>query len=325
MKKMKCYSNNGGCCKYKKFCKDEHPSKRCQERNCQSTKCEKRHPKPCRNYFLRRFCRFGSDCSFSHDYDCEVCDNRRFIIEKQETKVSNTIKDLKSKLKTCEAENKELKREIKEMKNEKSVLREENDTKSKKISELKAENKELKREIKEIKNKKSVLREDNDTKNKKISELKDIQEALEDDNKKLKEAKDNLEKENSDFKIVHRLDCMFCDFKSKKKSELQKHKMDEHQIKCDECNFKTFNEKELDEHMNNVHEIWKVTESFCDDYCNGAEGMHICFSNEDFENWKGFDMWEVDENLQTGETMYKCLDCNFKIETTEKNERTLQN
>ena len=70
--------------------------------------------------------------------------------------------------------------------------------------------------------------------------------------------------------------------------------------------------------MNNVHEIWKVTESFCDDYCNGAEGMHICFSSEDFENWKGFDMWEVDENLQTGETMYKCLDCNFKIETKEK-------
>ena len=66
-------------------------------------------------------------------------------------------------------------------------------------------------------------------------------------------------------------------------------------------------------HINNVHENYKVTESFCDEYCNGGMGMHICWSSEDFEDWIGFDMEDVGENLKTNQTLYKCLHCDFRV------------
>ena len=53
-------------------------------------------------------------------------------------------------------------------------------------------------------------------------------------------------------------------------------------------------------------------------------GLHICWSSEDFEDWIGFDMEDVEENLKTNQTLYKCLHCDFRVETTENMKEHLQ-
>jgi hypothetical protein len=49
--------------------------------------------------------------------------------------------------------------------------------------------------------------------------------------------------------------CKYCDYKCKRKNELQIHKNDEHKIRCDLCKFKTFSEDDFEEHMKTVHDI----------------------------------------------------------------------
>ena len=64
--------------------------------------------------------------------------------------------------------------------------------------------------------------------------------------------------------------------------------------------------------MKTDHDICQAKEHLCDKNCNAAEGIHICF-DEDFDDWKGFDIWEVKGNFIIGETLFKCLDCDFKV------------
>ena len=41
---------------------------------------------------------------------------------------------------------------------------------------------------------------------------------------------------------------------------------------------------------------WKVTEYFCDDFCKGEHGIHICWSQQDFEDFRGFDILNKTQN-----------------------------
>jgi hypothetical protein len=100
--------------------------------------------------------------------------------------------------------------------------------------------------------------------------------------------------------------CKYCDYKCQRKNELQIHKNDEHKIRCDLCKFKKFSEDDFEECMKTFHDICQAKEHFCDKNCNAAEGIHICF-DEDFDNWK------VKGNFINGETLFKCLDCGFKV------------
>ena len=54
--------------------------------------------------------------------------------------------------------------------------------------------------------------------------------------------------------------------------------------------------------MDEVHEESKV---------RGEYDLHICESNEDFEELKGFDVWSTTENFKTGEVIYQCSECEF--------------
>ena len=122
---MKCFYYNKGHCRHKNSCRNEPPKRTCHEQKCDWKACGKRHPKPCRNFFLNRFCYFGSKCSFSHVYDCEGCENLKYIIEKDD-KVADSIQDLETKLKEMEDKNSDLKNEIAEVRKENDSLKVEN-------------------------------------------------------------------------------------------------------------------------------------------------------------------------------------------------------
>ena len=37
--------------------------------------------------------------------------------------------------------------------------------------------------------------------------------------------------------------------------------------------------------------------------------MHICWSKEDFEEYKGFDIWNTSMSMESCDAVYKCLKC----------------
>jgi DNA-directed RNA polymerase subunit RPC12/RpoP len=83
-------------------------------------------------------------------------------------------------------------------------------------------------------------------------------------------------------------------------------------FKCEDCDFSCEEDTVLDNHMDEIHEEWRVTQSFCDYFCRGEHGIHICWSNEDFEEYKGFDIWKTATNFDSkseSESIYKCLKC----------------
>ena len=79
-------------------------------------------------------------------------------------------------------------------------------------------------------------------------------------------------------------------------------------FECEECDLILETETELGKHMDEKHEGWKVTQSFCDYFCRGEHGMHICWSNEDFQEYIGFDIWETRTTMES-EDLFKCLRC----------------
>ena len=91
-----------------------------------------------------------------------------------------------------------------------------------KMKDSEQKNKELEKVILELKDENEKLSMDNSTKSIGVQELNDnAKKALEDDNIEMKEINDM----NYLF--------MFCEFKCKRTSELQNHKVEKHQIRCD--------------------------------------------------------------------------------------------
>jgi hypothetical protein len=77
-------------------------------------------------------------------------------------------------------------------------------------------------------------------------------------------------------------------------------------FKCEECNFMWEAEKD---HLDLIHEEWKVTEMFCDKFCRGDHGIHICWSKEDFEEYTDFDIWNTSKKVESCDAVFKCLKC----------------
>ena len=90
---VKCYFQDSGYCKFGTNCNLLHPEVICRERNCRSKSCPKRHPKPCRNFFIRRYCRFGQSCKYDHIFDCEICDNLKYLVAKEIERAENAIEE----------------------------------------------------------------------------------------------------------------------------------------------------------------------------------------------------------------------------------------
>ena len=65
MAQVVCQFSKYGHCKKRNFCPNIHFSKVCEEDNCESYKCDKRHPKECINFSQFQKCGFFN-CSYRH-------------------------------------------------------------------------------------------------------------------------------------------------------------------------------------------------------------------------------------------------------------------
>ena len=94
-----CKFHNTGFCKFKDQCHFRHVHDVCLDRSCPRRSCSARHPKRCR-YFLKKRCKFGDDCAYSHDVheadDDEIDSLKRLLKELEQgnikLKKSNDLK-----------------------------------------------------------------------------------------------------------------------------------------------------------------------------------------------------------------------------------------
>ena len=61
-----CRYNQRGLCKYGERCKRQHIYEECNDDECKSILCTKRHPLLCNFYVQNGFCRFKERCAFAH-------------------------------------------------------------------------------------------------------------------------------------------------------------------------------------------------------------------------------------------------------------------
>ena len=152
MEATKCWFQNSGFCKFQVNCKFKHVEGVCQETNCRNKSCSRRHPRKCRYFFLRNYCRFGQDCRYDHNFDCEACPNLKFLLNKEMEKVDSVTAEKDAIIET-------LKRELSEAKSELAFVGE---SESRKVDELEKEKHNLKKE--NLKWKQSLSRVEKDLK-----------------------------------------------------------------------------------------------------------------------------------------------------------------
>ena len=112
-----CRNNKFGFCKFADKCRYKHVELLCEEKTCEISNCEKRHPKIC--IYQRDFgrCKFTSYCKYNHG------------------KETNTS-DLESKIEICRTTNEELKQKITELDKRIDRLEKENEEKDRVIVSL---------------------------------------------------------------------------------------------------------------------------------------------------------------------------------------------
>ena len=112
-----CLFDKFSYCKNGDKCLRIHLKEVCQIRECDYRKCDKRHPRPCKIFRIRGFCKFGKSCRYSHRLPKEVEDQNKRIetleeitkkLSKQVTDQNHKIKDLRINL--LESESRTIKR-----------------------------------------------------------------------------------------------------------------------------------------------------------------------------------------------------------------------
>ena len=120
--RTKCYFQDVGFCKYNERCQFQHSEGVCPESTCRSRSCSKRHPRPCRNFFIKRYCRFGQSCKYAHTFECEPCENLKFLIDKENKRVVSIVKEKDETIVKMENKISEAKLEILRLKSENNNL-----------------------------------------------------------------------------------------------------------------------------------------------------------------------------------------------------------
>ena len=106
---VKCFHQDKGFCKYGPKCRFQHSERICRDSFCRG--CPRRHPRPCRNILIKKYCRFGSECMYDHYFECGICENLKHLID-TESKLSEP------KIKECEDIISKMAKEIDELKKE---------------------------------------------------------------------------------------------------------------------------------------------------------------------------------------------------------------
>ena len=61
-----CNYNKFGFCKFREVCRKQHVKELCEELSCDGKTCIQRHPKECKFFRNRGYCKFGEWCHFLH-------------------------------------------------------------------------------------------------------------------------------------------------------------------------------------------------------------------------------------------------------------------
>ena len=95
-----CLFHKYGFCKNGDKCTKAHLTEECRDRECDSKKCDKRHPRPCKHLLQNGFCKFNLKCSYSHRLPKMIEDQNTKIeaLEKKIESQNEMISDLKIKL-----------------------------------------------------------------------------------------------------------------------------------------------------------------------------------------------------------------------------------
>ena len=94
-------------------------------------------------------------------------------------------------------------------------------------------------------------------------------------------------------------------------------------FQCEECDLQFNTETELGKHEDEEHEGWRVSRSFCDYFCRTEHDIHICWSEEDFQESLGFDIWSTYTGDES-DTVFKCLKCDEEDDDKENMKKHIQ-
>ena len=102
-----CQYNKYGFCKFLSQCRDQHCNEVCQESNCESRNCPRRHPKICQYFERYNRCKFGEYCAFAHRENLIVTEIKKMKIKYDTLEVElndkrNEVFDLKVKVEALE-------------------------------------------------------------------------------------------------------------------------------------------------------------------------------------------------------------------------------
>ena len=120
-----CKFQKFGFCKFGAKCFFRHSKEVCQNVNCAIESCLKRHPNPCKFFFLTRKCKFKEDCSYSHQFD-KKDDSKEALEDKmvEVEELQNENQKLKNENEKLKKENDILIATIKDLENTTATLRE---------------------------------------------------------------------------------------------------------------------------------------------------------------------------------------------------------
>ena len=199
---VKCVHNNYGFCKFGEDCRFGHPSQVCRETSCQTRGCAKRHPRPCKNHFLKKHCKFGQDCKYDHIFDCEICENMKYLVEKEAKhneeslrKKDDVIQKMMKEIQNLKKDKDVLEKQVNSSHQENMKLHVEMKKVNEKYSKLEDVSKACKAEIKTLeKAAKASKKEFEDTKdsNQKIKEIKQVNMKILEENYLLKANLENI-------------------------------------------------------------------------------------------------------------------------------------
>jgi len=97
-----CKANKFGFCKFGNNCENKHIDILCEDSSCNTSECERRHPRPCKYFLFIKKCKFGEYCKYLHkeQIDKNVIDleNRIELLERKREDDCKKIDELEKKL-----------------------------------------------------------------------------------------------------------------------------------------------------------------------------------------------------------------------------------
>ena len=239
----KCTYYDRGYCQYKEACKNKHPDKVCNDKNCSQDQehCDKRHPIPCKFGFR---CKFNKKeiCLYSHvTLACDDDDRNSALMKKFDKKLDifeKKVKELESKLKQKDSE----------------------------LETIKSKQKILEDKLKQIEEETGAIEER--VLNQSISVLESSIRITEKETLKCESC--NFVTESERGLKVHRKRkhedlsenifpqiCDFCEIKCFDKTDLEehlkKHTYNTLKFKCEDCDFLSTDELSLEVHSERKH------------------------------------------------------------------------